>query len=158
MSKTKELSINSTLWANAMDIVELKNVAFDKLSMQDGEYDAKYNLKDYAIEYNRGGFWLTISDLKGYFTIVNGVGFLELIFKNNEQKLIYDKIWQWVLNAVGRSDGFMKDTKKITMYYDELPVSREFVINKITIVIKSVVEWKNVFYPQISLNYCSYDV
>ena len=126
--------------------------------MQDGEYDAKYNLKDYVVEYNRGGFWLTIIDLKGYFTIVNRVGFLELIFKNNEQKRIYDKIWQWVLNAVGRSDGFMKDTKKITMYYDELPVNREFLINKITIVIKSVVEWKNVFYPQISLNYCSYDV
>ena len=52
----------------------------------------------------------------------------------------------------------MKDTKKITMYYDELPVNREFLINKITIVIKSVVEWKNVFYPQISLHYCSYDV
>ena len=84
MSKTKELSINSTLWANAIEIVELKNVAFDKLSMQDGEYDAKYNLKNYAIEYNGGGFCLTISDLKGYFTIVNGVGFLELIFKNNE--------------------------------------------------------------------------
>ena len=126
--------------------------------MQDGEYDAKYNLKDYVVEYNRGGFWLTIIDLKGYFTIVNRVGFLELIFKNNEQKRIYDKIWQWVLNAVGRSDGFMKDTKKITMYYDELPVNREFLINKITIVIKSVVEWKNVFYRQISLNYCSYDV
>ena len=158
MSKTKELSINSTLWANAKEIAELKNFAFDKLSMRDGEYDAKYNLKDYVIEYNGGGFWLTISDLKGYFTIVNGVGFFELIFKNNEQKLIYDKIWQWVLNAVGRSDGFMKDTKKITMYYDELPVNREFLINKITIVIKSVVEWKNLFYPQISLHYCSYDV
>ena len=142
----------------AEEIVDLKNVAFDKLSTQDGECDAKYNLKDYVIEYNGGGFWLTITDLKGYFTIVNGVGLLELIFKNNEQKLIYDKIWQWVLSAVGRSDGFMKDTKKITMYYDELPINREFLINKITIVIKSVVEWKNVFYPQISLNYCSYDV
>ena len=93
MSKTKELSINNTLWLKAKEIVEL-NVAFDKLSMQDGEYDAKYNLKDYVIGYNRGGFWLTITDLKGYFTIVNGVGLLELIFKNNEQKLIYDKIWQ----------------------------------------------------------------
>ena len=41
MSKTKELSINSTLWANAKEIVELKNFAFDKLSMRDGEYDAK---------------------------------------------------------------------------------------------------------------------
>ena len=94
MSKTKELSIHSTLWVDAVETVELKNVALDKLSMQDGEYDAKYNLKDCVIEYNGGGFWLTISDLKGYFTIVNGVGFLELIFKNNEQKRIYDKIWQ----------------------------------------------------------------
>ena len=41
MSKTKELSIHSTLWLKAKEIVELTNVAFDKLSMQDGEYDAK---------------------------------------------------------------------------------------------------------------------
>ena len=52
----------------------------------------------------------------------------------------------------------VKDTKKFIVYEDELPIDREFVINKITIVIKSVVEWKRVFYPQISLNYCSYDV
>ena len=60
MSKTKELSIHSTLWLETKEIVELKNVAFDKLSMQDGEYDAKCNLKDYVIEYNGVGFWLLL--------------------------------------------------------------------------------------------------
>ena len=46
----------------------------------------------------------------------------------------------------------------IIVYDNDLPIGCEFVINKITIVIKSVVEWKGVFYSQISLNYCSYDV
>ena len=80
------------------------------------------------------------------------------MFGSNEQEVVYDKIWQKVLGAIRRSDGFVKDSKRITLYYDELPVDREFFINKINIVIKSVVEWKNVFYPQISLSYCSYDV
>ena len=158
MSKTEELSISSTLWVDAVEVVELKNVVLDKIKVQDGEYDAKYNLKDYVIEYDGGGFWLTISDLKGYFNIINGVGFLNLMFGSNEQELMYDKIWQKVLSAVRRNNGFMRDSKRITLYYDELPVDHEFLINKITIVIKSVVEWKNVFYPQISLSYCSYDV
>ena len=53
---------------------------------------------------------------------------------------------------------FLKILKKFVLYEDELPIDREFAINKTTIVIKSVIEWKRVFYPQISLNYCSYDV
>ena len=158
MSKIKELSIHSTLWVEAVEVVGLKDVALDKLNVQDGECDPKYDLKDYVIEYNSGGFWLTISDLKGYFGIINGVGYLDLLFGSDEQRSMYDKAWQRVLSSIGRSDGLVKDSKTITLYSDELPVDREFLINELTIVVKSVVEWRNVFYPQISLNYCSYDV
>ena len=158
MSKTKELSIQSTQWVEAVEVVELKNVALDKLNVQDCEYDAKYKLKDYVIEYNGGGFWLTISDLKGYFRIINGVGYLDLLFRSDEQGSMNDKIWQTVLNSIGCSDGLVKDSKTIRLYSDELPIDREFFITKLTIVVKSVIEWRNAFYPQISLNYCSYDV
>ena len=77
---------------------------------------------------------------------------------SDNQEVIYDKIWEKVVDDAGRRDAFAKDTKTFILYSDDLPVDREFLINKITIVIKSAVEWKNVFYPQISLNYCSYDV
>ena len=158
MSKTKELSISSTLWVDAVEVVELKNVALDKIKLQNNKYVAKYGFKDYVIEYNGGGFWLSISDLKGHFRIINGAGYLDLLFKSDKQEALYDKVWQKNIIDIGHSKGEVKDSKTIMLYSGDLPVDREFFINIVTIVVKSVVEWKNVFYPQISLNYCSYDV
>ena len=129
----------------------------DKIKVVNIEYDVKYGFKDYVIEYNGGGFWLTISELKGYFKIIDGVGYLELLL-SDEQEVMYDNLWKKVVDDAGRSNAFFKDTKKFVLYDDDLPKDREFMINKIIIVTKSVVEWKGVFYPQISLNYCSYDV
>ena len=129
----------------------------DKIKVVNIEYDVKYGFKDYVIEYNGDGFWLTISELKGYFKIIDGVGYLELLL-SDEQEAMYDRVWKKVADNAGRSEAFFKDTKKFVLYDDDLPKDREFVINRITIAIKSVVEWKNVLYPQISLNYCSYDV
>ena len=157
MNKTKELSNDSTLWVDAVEVVELKNLVLDKIKVVTIEYDTKYGFKDYVIEYNGGGFWLTISELKGYFRTIDGVGYLDLLFSDKMYDMS-DKILKKVANDARRSDTFAKDTKTFMLYSNDLPVDSEFLINKITIVIKLVVEWKNVFYPQISLNYCSYDV
>ena len=157
MSKTKELSIDSTLWVDALEIVDLKDVVLSKLNVKSEEYDDKYDLTDYVIEYNGGGFWLAISNLKGYFSFNNGTGYLELLFESNEQETMYDKVWKKIVHTIGRS-GLVKDNKKVRLHSNDLPVNREFLINKLIIVVKSVVEWSGAFYPQISLNYCSYDV
>ena len=71
------------------------------------------------------------------------------MLESDEQEAMYDKVWQKIISDAGHSQGVVKDSKTITLYSDVLPVDREFLINKITIVVKSVVEWKNVFYPQI---------
>ena len=157
MSKTKELSIDSMLWVDALEIVGLKDVVLNKLNVKSGEYDDKYDLTDYVIEYNSSGFWLAISDLKDYFSFNNGTGYLELLFESNEQETIYDKVWKRIAHAIG-SSGLVKDNKKVRLHSDDLPVNREFLINKQIIAVKSVVEWSGVFFPQTSLNYCSYDV
>ena len=157
MSKTKELSVASTLWKDPVEIIELKKLVLDKINIVNIEYDVKYGFKDYVIEYNKGGFWLSISELKGYFKIIDGVGYLELLL-SNQQEAMYDKVWKTITNDAGRKNIFVKDVNKFIVYDNDLPIDREFVINKITIVIKSIVEWKGVFYPQISLNYCSYEV
>ena len=157
MSKPKELSIDSIQWVDAVEVVELKNLVLDKINIVNIEFDVKYGFKDYVIEYNGGGFWLTISELKGYFKIIDGNSYLELLL-SDEQRAIYDEVWKKVADDAGRSNAFVKDTKTFILYSDDLPIDREFMINKITIVIKSVIEWKSVFYPQISLNYCSCEV
>ena len=85
MSKTKELSIDSTLWVDAVEVVELKNLVLDKIKVLNIEYDVKCGFKDYVIEYNGSGFWLTISELKGYFKIIDGVGYLELLLSDEQE-------------------------------------------------------------------------
>ena len=123
-----------------------------------GKYILKYDLTDYAIKYDDGGFWLYIDDLEGYFNFNNGVGFLEIIFKDGEQEKLYYKIWDEIINNVDNNGGILKNIKKIRLNGDELPLGHKFKINNITIVIKAVVKKDDVYYPQISLNNCTYEV
>ena len=70
------------MWVDAKEVVELKNLVLDKINVVNIEYDVKYGFKDYVIEYNGGGFWLSISELKGYFKDIDGIGYLELLLSN----------------------------------------------------------------------------
>ena len=44
------------------------------------------------------------------------------------------------------------------LFDDDLPIGDVFKINLITIVIKSLIEKDNIFYPEIALNHCSYEI
>ena len=122
------------------------------------KYIPKYNLIDYTIKYDGGGVWLHIDDLEGYFNFNNDIGYLEIMLKNAEQERLYDKIWDKIIDNVDNNGGMIKDIKKIRLNGDELPLGHKFKINNITIVIKAVVKKDNVYYPQISLNNCTYEV
>ena len=73
MSKTKELSIDSTLWVDALKIVDFKDVVLSKLNVK-------------SREYNGGGFWFAISDLKGYFSFNNGTDYLDFYSRAMSKK------------------------------------------------------------------------
>ena len=122
------------------------------------KYIPKYDLIDYTIKYDGGGFWLYIDDLEGYFNFNNDIRYLEIMSKNAEQERLYDKIWDKIIDNVDNNGGIIKDIKKIRLNGDELPLGHKFKINNITIVIKAVVKKDNVYYPQISLNNCTYEV
>ena len=85
MSEIKKLTIHSILWAKPVEIVELDDVILNKLSVK-SKYVLKYDLIDYTIKYDGGGFGLYIEDLEGYFSFNNGIGFLEIMFKDAEQE------------------------------------------------------------------------
>ena len=72
----------------------------------------KYDLTDYAIKYDSGGFWLYIDDLEGYFKFDNGIGFLQIIFKDAEQERLYDRIWDQIIDNIDNNKT-RKDIKKI---------------------------------------------
>ena len=157
MIEIKKLTIHSTLWAERIEIVELNDVILNKLSVK-SKYVPKYDLMDYAIKYDGGGFWLYIDDLEGNFNFINGIKFLEIMFKDAEQERLYDKIWEEIIDNVDDSSGVLNDTKKIRLNGDALPLEHKFKINNMTIVIKAVVKKDCVYYPQISLNNCTYEI
>ena len=99
---------------------------------------------------------LSINDLEGYFDFNNNIGFLELIFKDESQASLYDKIWDRVTN--NEDNKLIKDNKKIRLNSDDLPSGNKFKISTITIVIKSIVKKDSKYYPQISLNNCTYKI
>ena len=137
ISDIKKLSIDSTLWAKPIEIILLDDIDLNKLSIK-GKYISNYDLIDYTVRYDGGGFWLTINDVGGYFDFNNNIGFLELIFKNGSQESLYDKIWDQVIN--NEDNKVIKDNKKIRLNSDDLPSGNKFKISTITIVIKSIVK------------------
>ena len=111
MSEIKKLTIHITLWAKPIEIVELNDVNLNKLRIK-GKYILKYDLIDYAIKYEGGGFWLYIDDLEGYFNFNNGIGYLEIMFKDAEQERLYDRIWDQIIDYADNNGGIIKDIKE----------------------------------------------
>ena len=62
ISEIKKLSIDSTLWPKPTEIVLLDDIGLNKLSIK-GKYISKYDLIDYTVRYDCGGFWLSINDI-----------------------------------------------------------------------------------------------
>ena len=97
-------------------------------------------------------------DLEGYFNFNNGIGYLEIMFKDAEQERLYDRIRDQIIDNADKNGGIIKDIKKIRLNGDELPLGDKFKINNVTIVIKALVKKNDISYPQISLNNCTYEV
>ena len=110
MSEIKKLSIHSTLWEHPIEIVGINDV-LNKLNVK-GKYVLKYDLTDYAIKYDGGGFWLHIDDLEGYFEFDNDIEFLQIIFKDVGQERLYDRIWDQIIDNIDNNKT-IKDIKKL---------------------------------------------
>ena len=145
---SKESTIDSNLWKKPNKIVKLSNLEFDKIKVVDAENN---------IEYDNGGFWLSISNLKGYFTWNGRTGNLKLRL-SDQQERTYNKIWESITESFQIKNIVRKYGKEFIVYDNDLPVDQEFIINKIIIVIKSLYEHGELFYPQVSLNYCWYKI
>ena len=59
---------------------------------------------------------------------------------------------------INRGHGELKSSKEIRLFYNDLPIGYAFKIHSITIVIRSLIEKNNNFFPEISLNHCSYEI
>ena len=158
MDKVKELKIDSTLWATPSKLVNLLDFKPDKISIKT-KRNTKNDIKVHEVRYKNGGFYLIIDNLEGYFDFSNNIRCLNMLFVNNDQKNKYFQMWKETLKIINGGHGELKSSKEIKLFaiYD-LPIGHVFNIHSITIVIKSLIEKDNKFYPQISLKHCSYEI
>ena len=142
------------MWALQTKLANLLDFIPSKLSVHTKNVN-NGDIKVHYVEYDEGGFYLVIDNLKGYFDFKNNTGCLNVLFLNNEQQEKYYKNFIEILKAVGASDNSeLKSAAKIRLFsIDDLPVGYVFKIHSMTIVVRSVVEKDNKFYPQISLNH-----
>ena len=138
-------------------IVNLLGFKPDKISVKT-ESNTKNDIRVHKVRYENGGFYLIIDNLKGYFDFNNSVGSLNMLFVDNDQQNKYYQLWKEILKIINGGHGELKSSKEIRLFYDDLPIGHVFKINSMTTVIRSLIEKDDKFYPEISLNHCSYKI
>ena len=82
-----------------------------------------------------------------------------MLFVNNDQKYKYSRVWKEMLKIINGGHRELISSKEIRLFaIDDLPIGHVFEIHSMTIVIRSLSEKNIKFYPEISLNHCSYEI
>ena len=158
MDKVKEFTIDSTLWATPSKLVNLLDFKPDKISVKT-ESNTKNHIKVHHIRYEDGDFYLVIDNLEGYFDFNHNVGYLNMLLVNNDQQNNYYQAWKEILKIISGGHDELKSSNEIRLFaIDDLPIGYVFKVHSMTIVIRSLTEKDNKFYPEISLNHCSYEI
>ena len=151
----RELKIDSTLWATPAKLVNLLYFKPEKLSIKT-ENDKSSTIITHQVRYENGGFYLTIDNIKGYFSSINNNVVLNMIFSNDEQKNKYHQVWKEIFKNVDNGNGELKLHEKIVLSDNNIPTDEIIKISSVTIVIKSLIEKNNKFYLELALNHLSY--
>ena len=158
-SNIRELKIDSTLWATPAKIINLLDFKPEKLSIETGNND-NIDIKVHKVRYENGGSYLTIENMKGYFSFSDNNVVLNMIFSNDDQKNKYHQLWKEIFK-IARStgndeNGELKIHEKIRLFDSDMLTDKIIKIPSIAIVIKSLIEKDNKFYLKLSLNSCLY--
>ena len=155
MNKVKELRIDSTLWATPAKLVNLLDFKPEKLSIKT-ENDKSSTVITHQVRYENGGFYLTIDNIKGYFSLNNNNVVLNMIFSSDDQKNKYHQVWKKFFKIVNNGNGELKIHEKIVSSNSDIPTDEMIKIPSLTIVIMSLLEKDNKFYLELALNHLSY--
>ena len=153
MNKVRELKIDSTLWATPAKLVNLLDFKPEKLSIKTENND-NIDIKIHQVRYENGGFYLTIDNIKGYFSFNDNINVLSMIFSNDDQKTKYHQVWKEIFKIVDNENGELKIPEKIGLFDNDMITEKIIKISSITINIKSLIEKNNKFYLELALNHC----
>ena len=155
MNKVKELKNNNTLWVKPTKLNNLLDFKPEKLSIETN--NDWPGMKVYQVRYENGGFYLTIDNIKGYFTL-NRTTLLSMIFSNDDQKNKYHQVWKEIFKIVDNENGELNLHEKIVLSDSDIDTDEIIKISSVTIVIKSLIEKDNKFYLELALNHCLYEI
>ena len=153
--RIKELRIDSTLWATLAKLVNLLEFKPEKLSIKT-ENDKSSTIITHQVSYENDGFFLTIDNIKGYFSLINNNVVLNMIFSNDDQKNKYHQVWKEVFKIVDNGNGELKLHEKIVSSNSDILTNEIIKIPSVTIAIMSLLEKDNKFYLELALNPCLY--
>ena len=153
MNKVRELKIYSTLWATPAKLVNLLDFKPEKLSIKT-ENDKSSTIITHQVRYENGGFYLTVDNIKGYFSFIDNNVVLDMIFSHDDQKNKYHQVWKEIFKIVNNENGESKIHEKIGLFDSDMITDKTIKIPSITIVIKSLLEKGNAFCLELALNHC----
>ena len=158
-SHVRELKIDSSFWATPAKKINLLDFKPEKLSIETENND-NIDIKVHQVRYENGGFYLTIDNIKGYFSFSDNNVVLNLIFFNDNQKNKYHQVWKEIFkivrSTVNNENGELKIHEKNRLFDSDMITDKIIKIPSMTIVIKSLIEKDNKFYLELSLNHCLY--
>ena len=82
----KELRIDSTLWATPAKLVNLLDFKPEKLTIKT-ENDKSSTIITHQVRYENGGVYLTIDNIKGYFSFTDNNVVLDMVFSIDDKKI-----------------------------------------------------------------------
>ena len=145
------------MWATPAKIISLLDFKLEKLSIKT-ENNENIDIKVHQVRYENGGFYLTIDNIKGYFSFSDNINVLSMIFSNDDQKDKYHQVWKQIFKIVNNENGELNIHEKIGLLDSNIPTEKIIKIPSITIVIKSLIEKNNKFYLELALNHLSYQI
>ena len=147
--------------ATPAKIINLLDFKPDKLSTETENND-NIDIAVHQVRYENGGFYLTIDNIKGYFSFIDNNVVLDMISSSDDQKNKYHQVWKEIFkivrSAVNDENGELKIHEKIRLFDSDILTDKILKIPSITIVIKSLIEKDNKFYLELSLNRCLYKI
>ena len=153
--RIEELRIFSTLWVTPAKLVNLLDFEPEELSIET-ENDKSSTILTHQVRYENGGFYLTIDNIKGYFSLINNNVVLNMIFSNDDQKNKYHQVWKEIFKIVDNGNGELKLHEKIVSSNNDIPNDEIIKIPSVTFVIMSLLGKDNKFYSELALNHLSY--
>ena len=156
------IKIDSTLWDTPAKIINLLDFKPEKLSIKTENNKTGSSIKVHQVRYENGGFYLTIDNVKGYFSFIDNIIVLNMIFSNDDQKNKYHQVWKEVFkivrSAVNDENGELKIHEKIGLFNTDMLTDKIIKMPSITIVNKSLIEKNKKFYLELALNHCLYKI